>query len=67
MDGWALWDRMRAEPDPSVARVPVAIVSGDIDERERAREVGICEFLSKPVNPDELVAVVEHHCGQRRP
>ena len=63
MDGWGLWDRMRAESDPSVARVPVAIVSGDVDERERAREVGIREFLAKPVNPDELIAVVERHCG----
>jgi CheY-like chemotaxis protein len=63
MDGWALWDRMRAEVDPSIARVPVAIVSGDIDERERAREVGIREFLSKPVSPDDLIAVVERHCS----
>jgi CheY-like chemotaxis protein len=63
LDGRALWDRMRAEVDPSIARVPVAIVSGDIDERERAREVGIREFLSKPVNPDDLIAVVERHCS----
>jgi CheY-like chemotaxis protein len=64
MDGWALWDRMRAEADPSISRVPVAIVSGDIDEHERAREVGIREFLQKPVNPDELIAVVERHCAR---
>jgi CheY-like chemotaxis protein len=62
VDGWALWDRIRAEPDPTVARVPVAFVSGDLAQRERAHRAGIREFLAKPVDPDELVGVVARYC-----
>ena len=62
MDGWKLWTRMREESDPSIARVPVVIVTGDIEQHERARAAGVREFLRKPVKPDELVAVVERCC-----
>ena len=66
MDGWALWQRMQEEPDPAIARVPVVIVSGDIEQHERALAAGVREFLQKPVTPEQLVAVVERYC-ERRP
>jgi two-component system sensor histidine kinase/response regulator len=65
MDGWALWDRMQEEPDSAIARVPVVIVSGDIEQHERARTAGVREFLRKPVEPAQLVAVVERYCERR--
>jgi CheY-like chemotaxis protein len=65
MDGWGLWRRMQEEADPTIARVPVVIVSGDIDQEERARAAGIREFLRKPVEPGKLVGVVEHYCERR--
>ena len=65
VDGWTLWERMRAEPDETVARLPVVFVSGDLEEQERARRLGVHDFLAKPVEPDELVALVERYCGER--
>ena len=61
VNGWQLWDKMRA--DPELAKITVIIVSGDIAQRERARAVGIREFLSKPVDFDELITTVHRHCG----
>jgi CheY-like chemotaxis protein len=65
MDGWGLWQRMQEETDPTIARVPVVIVSGDPEEHERARVAGVREFLPKPVDPEQLVAVVERYCERR--
>ncbi len=61
LNGWQLWDEMRA--DPELAKITVIIVSGDVAQRQRAREVGIREFLTKPVDFDQLIATVRQHCG----
>jgi len=59
MDGWAFLDRMRIEPH--LHEVPVVVVSGDGDERTRARSRG-CHFLLKPVEPSVLSATIGGHC-----
>ena len=64
LDGWAFLDRMRDEP--SLADVPVAIVSGDANQRAAAAAAG-CDFLLKPVRPAQLVAAVGKHCLRHRP
>ena len=63
VDGWALWERMRT--DPELAGIAVVLVSGDDREQQRARDLGLREFLAKPVDPDELFVAVERHCGRR--
>jgi CheY-like chemotaxis protein len=60
-DGWAFLDGVRSEPH--LADVPVVIVSGDPDQRARARERA-CEFLLKPLRPDALLAAISRHCRQ---
>jgi CheY-like chemotaxis protein len=64
MDGWTLWDRIRRDPDPTIASTSVVLVSGDPAEQRRARITGIREFLTKPVEADALIAAVERHCAQ---
>ena len=65
MDGWALWERLRTDPDPSIARIAVVLVSGDPEHQARVRASLIREFLAKPVQGDALTAAVEQHCSAR--
>ncbi|HEY2386072.1 MAG TPA: response regulator [Candidatus Binatia bacterium] len=64
LDGWGVWDRMRA--DPALATIAVVLMSGDGDNLARARALGIRDFLLKPLNFDALIAAIERHCGQSR-
>jgi DNA-binding response OmpR family regulator len=51
--------------DPIVAGVPVAVVSGAIDARERAQTLGAVATLTKPINVDVLLDIVRRHCASR--
>lgn len=64
MDGWGFWRRMQDEPDPAIAGLPVIVISGDVEQRARAREVGIREFLVKPIEPEALLATVRRYCDR---
>ncbi len=54
LDGFALAERMRAQDE--YAHLPIVMVSGLTDQRDRRRalEVGVNDFVSKPVDPEEL-------------
>jgi CheY-like chemotaxis protein len=61
LDGWAVTRAIRAEPWAS--RIPIVAVSAlamDAD-RERAREAGCDDFVTKPYAPAELRAVLNRH------
>ena len=64
MDGWHVWERMKAHEE--VSRTPVVILSADHADDKRARAVGIREFLRKPVDARVLVNAVEKYCERRR-
>ena len=49
--------------DPTVASVPVAIMSGATDLEERARALGAVATLPKPINCDVLLDVVRRYCA----
>ncbi len=59
-------DRLsRLRMDERTASIPVLVVTaqamkGDI---ERFKEAGFDGYLSKPVDIDELLTIVEQHCG----
>lgn len=63
-DGFALAKRLRENDQASFGRVPIIMVSAhtEISAIERAREVGITEFVRKPLVPralyERLIAVV---------
>ena len=64
MDGWQVWERMKAHGD--LSRTPVVILSANVADDKRARAVGIREFLRKPVDARVLVNAVEKYCERRR-
>jgi len=51
--------------DPTVASVPVAVMSGSIDLEQRAQAMGAVAALPKPINFDVLLDVVRRHCSSR--
>ena len=63
MDGWELWERMRA--DEELARIAVVILTAETADHARAEAAGIRELLRKPVDGRALVEVVDRHCDRR--
>jgi two-component system cell cycle response regulator DivK len=57
----------RLRNDERTALIPVLAVTAQAmkGDRQRFIEAGFDGYLSKPVDIDELLATVEHHCGGR--
>src|SRR3954451_14430595 len=49
--------------DPTVANVPVAVMSGASDLEQRAAAMGAVATLPKPLNVDVLIDVVRRYCA----
>jgi DNA-binding response OmpR family regulator len=49
--------------DPTVASVPVAVMSGAGDLEQRAKALGAVATLAKPIDFDTLLAVVRRYCS----
>ena len=62
LDGWAVLTELKG--DPAVADIPVIVVS-IVDERNLGYSLGAADYLTKPVDRDQLLAVLGKHCGNR--
>jgi CheY-like chemotaxis protein len=49
--------------DPTVASVPVAVMSGASDAEQRAQALGAVATLTKPIDFDVLLEVVRRYCA----
>ncbi len=49
--------------DPTVAGVPVAVMSGAVNLEERARALGAVATVPKPIDVDALLTVVKRYCA----
>jgi len=49
--------------DPTVASVPVAVMSGATDLEQRARALGAVATVAKPIDIDLLLNVVRTYCA----
>jgi CheY-like chemotaxis protein len=49
--------------DPTVANVPVAVMSGASDLEQRAAAMGAVAMLPKPLDVDVLLEVVKRYCA----
>lgn len=49
--------------DPSVASVPIAVMSGAADLQQRAEAMGAVATLAKPLDIDVLIEVVKRYCA----
>ena len=56
IDGWDLLTRMKA--DPQIASIPVVVVS-IVDERGRGFALGAADYLTKPVEREELIGAIQ--------
>lgn len=55
LDGWTVLAELKS--DPALSQIPVIMMSVE-EQRARGYSFGACEYLVKPVEPDQLVAVV---------
>ncbi len=58
-DGLEFFQAIRFAPDAPRAGVVILTEPGDIGTRERAHQLGAAAVLSKPIQGDELVDIVE--------
>ena len=60
MDGW----RFRAEQlrDDALATLPVVIMSGAAQVDERAQQLGVQDYIAKPVEPEQLLNMLSRYC-----
>ena len=49
--------------DPTVASVPVAVMSGATDLEQRAQALGAVATLAKPIDCEMLVQIVRRYCA----
>jgi CheY-like chemotaxis protein len=67
MDGWSVLAALKA--DPELADIPVILFTGMADEKSEAFRRGASDFVTKPVDPDRLAAVLKRYSrnsdGQR--
>ena len=62
MDGWAVLTALKA--DPVTADIPVVMLT-IVDDRNLGYALGAAEYLTKPIDRDRLVAVLERHRRDR--
>jgi CheY-like chemotaxis protein len=48
--------------DPTVANVPIAVMSGAADLEERAAAMGAVATIAKPLDIDVLLEIVKRYC-----
>ncbi|MCW5890813.1 MAG: response regulator [bacterium] len=67
MDGLTLAERIRAEP--TLATTPLVVLSsaGLCPDAERARELGVAAYLTKPVKSGDLLRAVQQATGAAAP
>lgn len=66
IDGFEVCRRLRA--DAATANTPIVILSalGGEADRQRTREAGATEHLTKPFDPDQFVRVLQTYAGQSK-
>jgi two-component system, cell cycle response regulator DivK len=64
MDGVEALRRLRS--DERTASIPVLAITAEAmtGDRTRFKDAGFEGYLSKPIDIDELLTVVEQHCGR---
>ena len=61
MDGWEVAQRLKA--DPETAAVPVVALTAHAmaGVRQQCLKVGCDDYMAKPINVGELVAMIDRH------
>jgi CheY-like chemotaxis protein len=60
MNGWAFREKQIA--DPTIANIPVVVMSADPDAVRQAASLGVVASMTKPIDFDRLLSVVDRYC-----
>jgi signal transduction histidine kinase/DNA-binding response OmpR family regulator len=63
MDGWETLSLLKANPRTS--EIPVLLLTM-LDDREKGFSLGAADFLTKPVERDQLIALMKKFCKDRK-
>lgn len=61
MDGFEFLQKYREHSSNS--RIPVIVLSGNSDHKEKSISLGACDFLEKPFDHKELTNLIKMHLG----
>jgi CheY-like chemotaxis protein len=61
MNGWQFRDEQRQ--DPSLAAIPVVVISAGANLSEQIGSLGIQDYIRKPIQLGQLLATVQRYCG----
>ena len=60
MDGWGF---RKSQPDgPAFVTIPVVVLTGDGRASSKAEAIGAAGYLRKPLDLEDLLAIVARHC-----
>jgi len=60
MNGWRFRDEQLH--DPSLASIPVIVITADAAAARKAKTLGVADALTKPLDLDRLLNLVAQHC-----
>lgn len=60
MNGWAFRDEQIR--DPALADIPVVVITADASAAHRVGKLGVVAAMTKPVDFDRLLAMVNTYC-----
>ena len=63
MDGWEAASRLRADADTAGVKVVLLSARAQEADLQRGDRIGVDAYLTKPFDPDELIAVVRRLAG----
>ena len=63
LDGWEAAGRLRADPDTAGIKVVLLSARAQEADLERGSRIGVDAYLTKPFDPDELIATVRRLAG----
>jgi CheY-like chemotaxis protein len=63
-DGWAVLSDLKA--DPELANIPVVMLT-IVDNKNLGYALGAADYLTKPIQRDRLLAVLEKYCPPAEP
>jgi CheY-like chemotaxis protein len=63
LDGWEAASRLRADPDTAEIKVVLLSARAQEADLQRGDRIGVDAYLTKPFDPDELIATVRRLAG----
>ena len=63
VDGWEAASRLRADPDTADIKVVLLSARAQEADLQRGETLGVDAYLTKPFDPDELIATVRRLAG----